>query len=238
MAFHTLNDVTYGLYLISTADGGKLNGLIVNTVVQVTSRPEKISVTISNQNYTHDMIRKSGFFSISILSKDTPMKFIGSFGFKSGRDIDKFGGIDYFIGKSGAPIVTDHSIGYLDIVVTQSLDVGSHTIFIGKIVDSRRLTDDEPMTYHYYKNVKGGKASRNAPTFDNWNLLSRLEGNKEKGELVKVRHRCKSCHYIYDPMTGDSDSGIQRGTIFDELPDEWICPLCGSGKEFFLKLEE
>lgn len=238
MAFHTLNDVTYGLYLVSTADAEKLNGLIANTVVQVTSRPEKISVTLSNQNLTHDMILKSGFFSISILSKDTPMKFIGSFGFKSGRDLDKFNGIEYRIGVSGAPIIQDHSIGYLDIEVTQSLDVGSHTIFIGKIVDSGRLTDDEPMTYHYYKTVKGGKASKYAPTFDNWNLLSRLKGDREKSELVKVKHQCKSCHYIYDPMTGDSDSGIQKGTIFDELPDDWSCPLCSKGKEFFIKTED
>ena len=238
MAFHTLNDVTYGLYLISTIDGEKLNGLIANTVVQVTSRPEKISVTISNQNLTHDMILKSGVFSISILSKDAPMKFIGSFGFKSGRDIDKFQGIEYRIGKSGAPIVREHSIGYLDIEVTQTLDVGSHTIFIGKIVDSSRFMEDDPLTYHYYKKVKGGKASKYAPTFDNWNLLSRLEGNREKGELVKVKHRCKSCHYIYDPMTGYLDSGIHKGTIFDELPDDWNCPLCGKGKEFFLKQED
>lgn len=228
--------MTYGLYIISSKRGDEINGLIANTVVQVTSRPEKISVCISNRNLTHDMIMESKVFSITLLDRDTPMKFIGPWGFKSGRDVDKFEGVDYKIGKTGAPIVLDHAIGYMDVEVSQWMDVGTHTIFVGRIVDSERIKEGEPLTYHYYKTVKGGRASKNAPTFNNWNLLNKLEGDKERAKSVKVKHRCKKCGYVFDPMMGDEESGISPGVIFDEVPVEWRCPLCGAGKEFFMEI--
>ena len=236
LVVRTLNDVTYGLYLICSRSGGKLNGLIANTVVQVTSRPEKISVCISNENLTHEMILESKAFSITLLERDTPMKFIGLWGFKSGRDLDKFEGVNYKIGKTGSPIVLDHSIGYMDVEMDQRLDVGTHTIFVGRIVDSERVREGEPLTYHYYKTVKGGKASKNAPTFDNWNLLNKLEGDKERSDKLKIKYRCKKCGYVYDPSIGDDGSGISPGVTFDEIPLDWTCPLCGAGREFFVKI--
>ena len=180
MAFKgALEDVTYGLYLITAEHDGRRNGLIVNTVVQVSNAPEKISVCISKNSLTHDIIMQARCFAVSILDRDAPMKFIGTWGFRSGRDIDKFEGVSYRKGATGAPIVLDHCLGYLEVQLFGTLDVESHTIFVGKIVETEKLAEGEPMTYRYYKEVKGGKASRYAPTFNDWETLKKLEGRND-----------------------------------------------------------
>ena len=171
----TLHHVSYGVYIVSSLNGDRMNGLIVNTVAQVSSNPKKISVCISKKNFTHDYISESGLFSVSILEKDTPLKFIGPWGFKSGRDIDKFQDINYRRGKTGVPIVLDHTVGYIEGELTEKLDVGSHTIFVGRIVDAEKIGDQEPLTYSYYKDVKGGRASKEAPTFVDWKIIDNLE---------------------------------------------------------------
>jgi len=107
MNMETLRRISYGMYIISSKKGEKLNGQIANTVFQITSEPPTIAVSINKQNLTHDCISGSGVFSVSILAKDTPMKFIGAFGFKSGRETDKFAGVKYLTGKTGAPVVLD-----------------------------------------------------------------------------------------------------------------------------------
>ena len=167
MVSRTLSHVSYGVYIVSSALHGRKNGLIVNTVSQVSSSPHKISVCISKNNLTHDIIEESGIFTVSILAKDTPLKFIGQWGFRSGRDTDKFDGINYKTGRTGAPIVLDHTLAYIEVKVTESLDVGTHTIFVGNVIYAEKVLDAEPLTYKYYKEAKGGKASREAPTFDN-----------------------------------------------------------------------
>jgi len=163
-----LASVTYGVYVVSSIAGSRRNGLIVTTCSQVTSDPPKISITVSKECLTHDMIRSSGRFSVSILKRDTPLSFIGRFGHRSGRDIDKFQDVEYRNGKDGVPIVTENALGYIEAEVDQELDVGSHTILIGRVIDAVRLSDDEPMTYSYYRDVKGGRSPRTAPTYDGW----------------------------------------------------------------------
>jgi ferric-chelate reductase [NAD(P)H] len=182
MAGRSLDDVTYGLYIISTAWDGKLNGLIVNTVIQVSSAPEKILVCINKNSMTHDMISRSHFFSVSVLDQEATMKFLGPWGFRSGRDVDKFIGVNYKIGVTGAPIILDNTLSYMEVSLYGTLDVESHTIFIGKIVASEKLRDGEPLTYRYYKEVKGGRASKYAPTFNDWSLLEKMEAKKPDGE--------------------------------------------------------
>jgi ferric-chelate reductase [NAD(P)H] len=145
----TLHKISYGLYVVSSKKGEKFNGQIANTVFQVTSEPPIIAVSINKQNLTHEFIQESKLFTVSILSKETPMKFIGRFGFKCGRDFDKFEGIKYKVGVSGAPVVIENAIGYLECQVIGSLDVGTHTIFIGKVVDAEIIKDDDPMTSEY-----------------------------------------------------------------------------------------
>lgn len=165
MDLKVLFNISYGLYIISSVKDDKYNGQIANTVFQVTSEPPRVAVCINKNNLTHEFIENSKIFSISILSKETPMTFIGQFGFKSGRDIDKFQGVNYFIGESKAPIVKDFTIGYLELKVIDKLDVGTHTIFVGELLNSGKFNDDEPLTYAYYHEIKKGKSPKNAPTY-------------------------------------------------------------------------
>lgn len=150
--------ISYGLYIIASKKDKKFNGQIANTVFQLTSEPIKIAVSINKQNLTHEFIKQSRIFSVSILSKETPMKSIGHFGFKSGREVDKFKDINYKLGINGAPIVLDNCLGYLEAKVIDEIDIGTHTLFIGEVVAAEIMRDIEPITYDYYRKVKGGKA--------------------------------------------------------------------------------
>ena len=165
MDLTVLFKISYGLYIISSFKDDKYNGQIANTVFQVTSEPPRVAVCINKNNLTHEFIENSKIFSVSILAKDAPMTFIGQFGFKSGRDIDKFQGVNYFIGESKAPIVKDFTIGYLELKVFDKMDVGTHTIFVGELLNSGKFNDDEPLTYAYYHEIKKGKSPKNAPTY-------------------------------------------------------------------------
>jgi flavin reductase (DIM6/NTAB) family NADH-FMN oxidoreductase RutF/rubredoxin len=222
----TLFKFSYGLYIISSRKGEKFNGQITNTVFQITAEPPTIAVSINKQNLTHEYIEESNVFTVSILSKETPLNFIGLFGFKSGRDVDKFANINYKIGKTATPIVIENSIGYVEAEVINRLDVATHTLFIGRIVDAEILKEGEPMTYAYYHDVKRGTTPKTA--------LIYIEKGETKKEVKKMeKYRCTICGYIYDPEKGDPDSGIKPGTPFEKLPDEWVCPVCGAGKDAF-----
>jgi len=160
-----LHKISYGLYVVTSGKGENCNGQICNTVFQVTSEPIKIAVSINKQNFTHEFVTESRVFGVSVLSKNTPLKFIGRFGFKCGRDIDKFEGINYKVGKTGARIVLDHSVAYLEAEVIKEVDADTHTIFIGKVVNAEILADEEPMTYTYYHKIKRGATPKAAPTY-------------------------------------------------------------------------
>jgi len=157
--------ISYGLYVISSKKGERLNAQIANTVFQITSEPPTVALSINKENLTHEFIVESNVFVVSILSRETPMKFIGHFGFRSGRDTDKFESVGYRVGVTGAPIVTENSVGYLEAEVINSLDAGTHVVFVGRVVDAQILKDEEPMTYAYYHEVKRGKAPKAAPTY-------------------------------------------------------------------------
>ncbi len=221
----TLHMISYGMYIISSRKEERFNAQIANTVFQTTSEPPTIAVSINNKNLTHQFIRESKVFSVSILSKETPLKFIGHFGFKSGRDIDKFKDINYKVGISGAPIVMENTIGYIEAELVDSLDVGTHTVFIGKVKSAEIIKDKEPMTYAYYHEIKGGKAPKTAPTYN--------KGDNKKETKKMKKYVCTVCGYVYEPEKGDPDSGIKPGTPFEQLPDDWVCPVCGADKSAF-----
>jgi len=165
MNLKVLRNCTYGLYVIGSQKGDRLNGQIANTVFQVTSEPPTIAVSINKQNLTHEFISESRVFTASILTQDTPLSFIGHFGFKSGREADKFKDVKYKLGETKAPIVLDHSLAYLEAKVIHQVDVGTHTIFIGEIVGADVLGEGEPMTYAYYHQVKRGTTPKTAPSY-------------------------------------------------------------------------
>ncbi|MCX6666861.1 MAG: rubredoxin [Euryarchaeota archaeon] len=225
----TLHKISYGLYVICSKKGKKINGQIANALFQVTAEPQTIAVSINKKNLTHDFIENSKAFTVSVLSENTSLQFIGTFGFKSGRDIDKFKDVKYKLGKTHIPIVLDNSLAYVEAKVIDKIDVGTHTIFIASVEDGEILTEDKPMTYEYYHKVKGGFSPKNAPTYVG-------EVDKEKKEMEEMdKYVCKVCGYVYDPKKGDLGNGIKPGTKFENLPDDWVCPVCGAGKDQFEK---
>jgi flavin reductase (DIM6/NTAB) family NADH-FMN oxidoreductase RutF len=229
-----LHKISYGLYIISSLKDQRFNGQIANSLFQVTSEPPTIAVSINKQNCTHEYIEYSKKFTVSILSENTPMKFIGIFGFQCGRDINKFIDVSYRIGKTKTPIITDHCIAYLEAKLLKSIDIGTHTIFIGEVMDADILLDEPPMTYEYYHTIKGGLSPKSAPTYYN-------KENDEKKKIMEVstmeKYVCDVCGYVYDPEHGDPDNGIKPGTSFEDLPDNWTCPICGAPKSEFSKEE-
>lgn len=228
----TLHKLSYGVYIVCSKNAEKPNGQIANSLFQVTAEPPTIAVSINKQNLTHQCINTCKTFTVSILDKNTPLSFIGTFGFKSGRDIDKFNNVTCRMSKKNIPIVTQHAVGYLEAVVCDKLDVGTHTIFVGTVTDAQKLADGVPMTYEYYHAVKGGYSPKTAPTYERESDQQKKEPTEEKKMDSYV---CTTCGYIYDPEQGDPDSGIAPGTAFEDLPNDWVCPVCGAGKDAFEK---
>jgi ferric-chelate reductase [NAD(P)H] len=159
-------DLSYGLYIVTSLNGERLNGQIVNTVIQVTSEPARVAVIINKSNLTHEFIVQSGVFGVSVLDDTTTMTFIGPFGFRSGRDVDKFSRVQFKKGVTGAPLVSEHTLSVLESRVFDRVDLGTHTIFIGDVVYSEVLKSGNPLTYHLYHTVLKGKSPANAPSFN------------------------------------------------------------------------
>ena len=174
--------LTYGLFVLSAKDGEKDNACIINTALQVTSNPLQVSVTVNKANFTHDMIMKTGEFNLSILSQDTPFEVFQHFGMQSGRDVNKF---------EGDVLRTDNGIAYIggvsnavnSVKVNKTLDVGTHTIFVGEVTEEHVLSDVPSVTYQYY--------------FDH--IKPKPEATKKKGFV------CKICGYVYEGDTLPED---------------------------------
>ncbi len=222
-----LHKIGYGVYIVTSGLNGKFNGQIANSVIQATSKPATMAICINKENYTHELIKASRKFTVNILSQAAPMTLIGLFGFKSGRDIDKFKDTKTKTGITGLPVILDYSLGFIEAEVEGELDCGTHTIFLGKVVEADVLGEGEPMTYAYYQNVKGGKSPKTAPTFD-----ADAAAAKPKPAAVD-RYVCSVCGYVYDPAQGDPDNGVTSGTRFEDIPDSWTCPVCGAEKSKF-----
>jgi flavin reductase (DIM6/NTAB) family NADH-FMN oxidoreductase RutF len=160
-----LYKLSYGVYIVGSSKGDKVNAQIANSAMQISSDPATVAVSINKKNLTHEYIKDSQVFSVSILTETTPLPFIGNFGFKSGRDIDKFQTAKYKTGQTGAPLVLDNTNAVMEAEVVAEVDAGTHTIFLGKIVNSETLNNNPVMTYAYYHEVKKGTTPKTAPTF-------------------------------------------------------------------------
>ena len=176
--------IGYGLYVISCNDGAKDNAFICNTVVQQTSTPLVVSVTINKQNYSHDIIKNTGKMNVNCLNTNTPFTVFERFGFKSGRDTDKFEGFDAWRSQNGLMALTaDYINALLSLEVKEVIDLGTHSMFICDVSFAASLSNEDSMTYDYYhKNVK---PKNNVP--------------KKKGYV------CKICGYVYEgePLPAD-----------------------------------
>lgn len=189
----TMYKLTYGLFVLTSRRGGKDSGCIINTAGQVTSQPNRISIAVNKDNFTHDLVKDSGRFNISILSEDAAFETFRHFGFQSGKTVDKFK--DFTACKrseNGLYYITEGTNGYISAVVEQTLDLGSHTLFIAHVDDMEVLSDTPSATYGYYQS----------------NIKPRPEKPKTSGKTV---WRCTVCGYIYEG---------------DELPADFVCPVC------------
>ena len=226
---NVLHNIGYGMYVVSSNKGNLLNGQIANTLFQITNEPITVAVSINKKNLTHEYIEVSKRFSVSILEQETPLSFMGKFGFKSGRTEDKFKDTKFIKLVSGCPVVIENTLCYIEAKVINQFDCGTHTIFLGQMTDSRILKTGKPMTYDYYHQVKRGTTPEAAPTF-----IRKEESVQLRGGAMQ-KYRCTVCGYIYDPAMGDPDGGIQPGTAFEDIPDSWVCPVCGAKKIDFIK---
>jgi flavin reductase (DIM6/NTAB) family NADH-FMN oxidoreductase RutF/rubredoxin len=226
----SLFKLSYGMCVLSSKRNGRFNGCIVNTVFQLTPEPPMVAVSVNRQCLTHKYITDSKVFSVSILSQEAPMPFIGRFGFRSGRDVDKFQHVKYRIGQNGAPIILDNTVAFLEAEVAESIDIESHTLFIAKIVACEILDEDmEPMTYTFYRDIKHGRTPKTAATY----IKTEPKQKTSQGAIKMKKYKCLICGYIYDPAAGDPENGVEAGTAFENLPDDWVCPECGAGKDEF-----
>ena len=179
MDSNALYNIEYGLFVVSARSDNKDNGCIVNTVVQVTSSPARISVTINKQNFTHDMILNTGCFNVSVISQTADFEFFKRFGFQSGRDADKFAGLSGTKrGGNGVIYLTENVNAYISAKVISTVDLGTHTMFIANVTECATLSSDPSMTYsHYHANVKP---------------------KHEEKSSASGGFRCKICGYIYE----------------------------------------
>ena len=209
---NVFRDVSYGMYLVSTKNE-KPSGCIINTLIQITSQNPLVAISLNKNNATHDEIVKSKKFAVSVLSEETNQEVIKTFGYFSSRDINKFDKVKYEE-KNNHPVVLEDISSYLICKVENIIDCETHDIFIGRVELTEKVSNKIPMTYKYYHENRKGTSPKNAPTF--------IEEKK------KDAYRCTICGYIYD--------NEKEEIPFEELPDDWVCPRCGVGKELFEKI--
>ncbi|MBT3392843.1 MAG: flavin reductase family protein [Elusimicrobiaceae bacterium] len=158
-----LNSICYGLYVIGSHNTkGKINAQLANTVFQVTNNPAKLAVAIHKENLTYEFIKASKVFSVCSLRKGTSMVFVGNFGFRTGRDFDKFAKVKHKIGKTGSPLILENTLACFEVDVEKEIDLGEHVLFIGKPCSCENILDGEPLTYDYYQCVLKGKEHKRA----------------------------------------------------------------------------
>jgi len=215
-----LMDITYGMYVVTTKYKGRNVGCFVNTVSQVTAIEPIISVSINKENYTSEALKKVKRFAISILSENTNPDVIGRFGFFSSRDIDKFKETKYEE-INGFPIVEDNICGYAICEVIDVVDAETHEVFLARVLETKKINSFVPMSYKYYHDVIKGKAPKTAPTY--------MEEKQEESVKEGDKYICIVCGHMYDESKGK--------VKFEDLPADWICPICGVGKDKFKKVE-
>ena len=197
--------LSYGLFVLTARDGEKDNGCIINTAIQAASEPNQLSICVNKANYTHDMIERTGKFTVSVLSEQADFELFKHFGFQSGRDVDKFTNFTGCArGADGLYYITEGTNAYISVTVDKTVDLGSHTMFIGEITDMAVLSDTPSTTYEYYQNHIKPKPQ--------------AVGKTDEGQTV---WRCRICGYEY---------------VGEEIPDDFMCPICKHRASDFEKI--
>ena len=195
-----LKKISYGVYIVNTVN----SGCVINTLNQVTN--DKITVTINKDNYTNKMLKEHKKFNVTVLTKNTEMEIIQTFGFTTSKGNDKYANFKTETDNNNIPYIKENMAALIEAEITKEIDVDTHTIFVAKIINTKKLSDDEVMTYDYYHKVKNGVTPPKAPTY----------------EKPKKGYRCKICGYVYEG---------------NELPKDFVCPICGAPASAFEKIE-
>ncbi len=193
--------IGYGLYVVTCNDGKRDNGLIVNTVTQLTSTPNRVAVAINKDNYSHHVIKQTGVMNVNCLTVEAPFSVFENFGFQSGRSVDKFAGWSPLHSDNGLVFLPKYINSFMSLKVEKYLDMGTHGLFICAVTEARVLSDKETMTYSYYQS----------------NVNPKPQTAGKKGYV------CKICGYVYEG---------------DELPEDFVCPLCKHGAADFEPITE
>ncbi len=210
-----LRNLSYGVYVVTSKKDDKKVGCIANSIMQITSNPATIAISINHDNYTNSIIKETNKFAISILKENSDTRIIGEFGFKTSKDVDKFENIDY---KEvlDIPVIND-SCGFVICNVKDIMETETHTVFLGEVVEADDYNEEKPLTYKYYHENLKGTSPKNAPTYE------------EKVEEVKTtekktrKWKCKVCGYVYEG---------------EEMPEDFVCPICGEPASEFYEIEE
>ncbi len=224
-AFYRLS---YGMFVITTKDGERPVGCIVNTFGQVTSSPFQVSVAVNKENATCRALQSQGRYVAACLGESASMELIGTFGFRTSDDCDKFEGFPTAFDEAGIPYVDEGYVARFSVRIVNSVDVGTHIVFIGEVEESACIDGCDPMTYAYYHTVKGGKTPPKASSYVGEEVPSpsseAAAGEEDASAPSECTYawRCTICGHI---------------EYVDELPDDFVCPICGMGKDMFERIE-
>jgi flavin reductase (DIM6/NTAB) family NADH-FMN oxidoreductase RutF/rubredoxin len=219
----SLFDISYGLYVVTSGSQARGNGYVSNTVFQVTANPLKIATCCSKNNFTCDLIIQSNAFSVSVLHQNTSQEMLSTLGYHSGKDQEKLSGYNIEYGITGVPMMREQCISVIECKVVQKLDVGTHILFIGEVIQTINVDkNQQPMTYMYFREERKGLSPKNAPTFVE-------KSNTEATQNVDDKnYKCTVCGYVYENKN--------ENISFTDLPHEWACPICGVSKEDFIEV--
>lgn len=226
MSRNALENITYGLYILSSKYRDDASGCVIDACIQAGTDPDRIAISVMNKNFTRKLIKKSGVFCLAILEESCPFEIIKHFGFQSGRDVDKFKGLTTFTGINDVPCIMSHVCSTICAKVVDRLELGSHTIFVGEVIEQKHLSDARPMTYAYYQakvKPRSEEVSQSDETSgsESYSENGIFSSNTDKEENA-TGWRCSKCGFVYSDQV---------------LPDDYTCPVCGSPSGDFVKIE-
>ncbi len=223
---HAFRALSYGLYIVSAKDAeGKKAGCVVNTFAQVASEPPTVTVALNKENNTTRSIQETGAFNVAVLAQTTTMELIGKFGFHSSTEIDKYENTGFELGENDIPVVTQDAVAWFSVKVSQTVDVGSHLLFVGTVDEAQVVADETPLTYAYYHKELRGKTPPKAASYNGGDEGAQPGGESAESATPGEKRygwRCTLCGHVVE---------------MDELPDDFRCPICGVDKSFFERVE-
>ncbi|MCH3967245.1 MAG: flavin reductase [Atopobiaceae bacterium] len=214
---------SYGVYVVSADDGEHVGACLVNTGCQLTSDPYQVMVCVNKENFTASVIQNAGHFALTVLSEKATMDYVGTFGFKSSETVDKYDGLEVDTSTLFDPYCPQNACAVMSCAVVNTLDVGTHIVFVGEVCEAKVLSNDKPMTYDYYHTVLRGKTPPKASAYVEGADASEQPAAATAGGALH-HFRCTVCGYVYE-------------TPDEELPADFTCPLCGVGPDKFEKVD-